>query len=89
MSDADRTPEQIEADDELSAALAKACAAYGHLEPGWAIGDWVISLEYVAYGDGLEGRERYGYVLPSDYLPTHRIKGLLYQTLESVRAIDE
>lgn len=89
MTDADRTPGQIEADNELSAAIAKSCAAYGHLDDGWAIGDYVLCVEYTAYGEGLQGRERYGYILPFDFMPTHRIKGLLHQTLEGVKSADE
>lgn len=84
-----KTPEQAAADDALSQALVDACKAYGHLEEGWAIGDYVIAIEYTPFSDEFIGRERYGYVLPSDYLPTHRVLGLLDVTTRAVREQSE
>lgn len=76
----ERNAEQIEADEQLQAALEKASRAYGHIEDGWAIGDYVICMEYTGFSDETVGRERYAYILPHDFLPTHRLIGLLRYT---------
>lgn len=78
--DDERTSEQVQADDNLATAIERASRAHGHLENGWAVGDFVICVEYTGFSDETVGRERYAYILPRDFLPTHRIVGMLDYT---------
>jgi hypothetical protein len=78
---ADRTPEQIAADNALTDAITECARAYGALdEEGWTVGDFVVCLEYQGYMEDTIGRHRYGYLLPGDFMPAHRVLGLLRQT---------
>jgi hypothetical protein len=81
--------EQVDADNELERAIQKAARAYGHLEHGWALGDFVVCMEHQPFTEDQVGRVRYSYILPGDRLPLHRVKGLLMQTLDNVDNYDE
>jgi hypothetical protein len=86
----ERTAEQIAADNNLVDAITQAAKAYGHLdEQGWTIGDFVICIEYQGYAEDTIGRERYGMMLPGDFMATHRVIGLLHQTRRDLEKADE
>jgi hypothetical protein len=72
-----RTPEQQEADEALTAAIEKCAHAYGMIEEGWALGDWLICMEITPFAEDLVGRQRYGHITPYPTIPIHRLLGLL------------
>lgn len=88
-----RTPEQIAADNALVDAITEVSRAYELMPPeGWTLGDFVVCVEYQGYADDTVGHEKYGMLLPGDFMPSHRIIGLLQQTqrdLESGELEDE
>lgn len=88
MSD-ERTPDQIEADELLVAALENHAKAYGHVDEGWAIGDWIVSMEIMPFAPELAGRQRYARVTPYPTIPLHRLQGLLTVAENDLYAPDE
>lgn len=63
--------------EKLVAALEEYLREDGRIEEGWALGDWVICVEQVAFAPELADRQRYGYVTPEPTIPLHRLLGLI------------
>lgn len=84
-----RSPEQIVADDALVAAIEQNAKAYGMIEEGWALGDYVVCVEFTPFSPELSGRQRYGCMTPMPTIPIHRVIGLLELTVDDVRNGDD
>ena len=72
-----RTPEQIVADENLRMAIEANAGAYGMIQEGWALGDWVISVELIPFAPDLAGHEKYGMITPQPPISRHRLLGLV------------
>lgn len=83
MSD-DRTPEQRLADEALVRAIEGVAQAYDMIDEGWALGDWLVGVEFQPFAQDLIGRERYGHITPYPTIPSHRVLGLLNRTTKDV-----
>ncbi|MCU1677264.1 MAG: hypothetical protein JWM93_2022 [Frankiales bacterium] len=82
-----RTPEQIAADDALSAAIDGHLRAYypDETSPGVS-GEYVVVATWQLWDDAGEGSTRY-VVIPRDQdVPVHRLVGLLDYALTRKRA---
>jgi hypothetical protein len=78
----ERTAEQIAADNALTEAITEVSKVYDLMPgEGWTIGDYVVCVEYTGYADDTVGREKYSMLVPGDFMPSHRITGLLRQTM--------
>lgn len=71
------TPEQVQANQALVAAIEACAKVHGMLEEGWALGDWVVCTEFVPFAEDLIGRQKYAFMTPEPTIPIHRIQGLL------------
>jgi hypothetical protein len=72
----DRTQAQRDADAALEYALVEVAKAYGFLDEGQALGDWMAFLEIQSFDASLDESSRYVSLFPGGGIPWHRIYGL-------------
>lgn len=72
-----RTQEQIDSDIQLEAAISKNLEAYGFAEDDWRLGDYVVCLSMINFGEDSIGRTRYAHLIPGEGVPYHVLLGLM------------
>lgn len=75
-----RTAEQVQADEELAAAVMKVLAAYDDkdVDPNvWALTDYVVISARAGITDEKALNTRYAYSLSSGSIPWHSMMGLM------------
>lgn len=71
-----RTPEQVDADDALSAAIERVLQVYDDGD-AWILTEYVVVTSQHRYDDDGEGLTAVGALYRDGDVPTHRALGLL------------
>lgn len=75
-----RTPEQIEADEALDAAINKCFAVYWPDESPAVLVDYIVCTNRVSFDDEGDQVDEYGHLYRNGNMPIHRSVGLLSTT---------
>jgi hypothetical protein len=71
-----RTPEQVEADDALTAAIEGVAVAY-EWHDGMLLTDYLVLTARQDFDAEGDSRTEYGYMMRDEAMPDYRIMGLL------------
>lgn len=80
-----RTPEQVAADDALTAAIEQVLAAYSDSERAWVLSEYVVITAQHRFDDDGDGITAIGCINRDSDVPLHRMLGLTEYAATRIR----